>query len=212
MTVPRATLVALGGLFLGACASNPGAQAGDEPVRPLPTSLLAGARVTVYPITMLLAEADLGWDAELMPRREALDRADGLIADALTQRSPEVTWVLPETLRRAARQAPGMLPDPDHMGTATLRSPGIQKLPDPLRSQLRVLTAAAGNRFALIPASLFFFADSTGADMGRAELTLVLADVRSGDIRWRTVARGVSDEVWAALRRALASLTPGLPG
>jgi len=44
-----------------------------------------------------------------------------------------------------------------------------------------------------------------------AELTVVLADVRTGRVGFRTVARGEGDDPWTALTRAVKSLTPGLP-
>jgi hypothetical protein len=92
-----------------------------------------------------------------------------------------------------------MLADPEQMGTALLRADGLTKIPDPLRSQMR-----------LVPASLAYFAaDSAG--VARAELTMVVAEVRSGTVEWRTVARGEGEDPWAALWDALTSLVPGLP-
>jgi hypothetical protein len=38
-----------------------------------------------------------------------------------------------------------------------------------------------------------------------------MVDVRSGYIRWRTVARGFGDDPWIALKEALATLSPDLP-
>ena len=200
--------VALAWLALAACAGGPPPNPADLPTTPLPTAGLAGSEVAVYPLTMLIAEVELGWDTVLPPRSEALRQADDLIFTALEARSPEVTWVGPEELRRAARGAPGMLSDPDQMGSSMLRS-NIAKVPDPLRAQLRMLTGAVADRYALIPASALFFADSTTG--ARVELTLVLVDVRSGDVGWRTVAQGAGDDPWTALRAAMASLTPGLP-
>jgi hypothetical protein len=56
---------------------------------------------------------------------------------------------------------------------------------------------------------------STGAagppGAGTAELTVVIVDVRTGRIGFRTVARGEGDDPWTALTRAVKSLTPGLP-
>jgi hypothetical protein len=96
------------------------------------------------------------------------------------------------------------------MGTALLRADGLTKIPDPLRSQMRNLTGVTGNRFALVPASLAYFAtDSAG--VARAELTMVVAEVRGGTVDWRTVARGEGEDPWTALWDALTSLVPGLP-
>jgi len=44
-----------------------------------------------------------------------------------------------------------------------------------------------------------------------AELTVVLVDVRTGRVGFRTVARGDGSDPWTALTRAVKSLTPGLP-
>jgi len=40
---------------------------------------------------------------------------------------------------------------------------------------------------------------------------MVLANVRTGMIEWRTVANAVGADPWEALQGALKALTPGLP-
>src|SRR5207249_11786629 len=110
----------------------------------------------------------------------------------------------------------------DLMGTAILFHQTKQEpemLPDPLRGQLRTLAAlAGGGRYALVPAGLTYrraTASGPAAPLphavATAELTVVLADVRSGRVGFRTVARGEGDDPWTALARAVKSLTPGLP-
>ena len=199
-------LLALAGATAGCGSSQP---AVTVPAAPLPTGGIAGQEVTVYPLTLLSADETLGWTSRLTPRREALARADSIIAELLEERSPEVIWILPDELRRAARRAPGLLAQPDQMGTALLRFPNASRIPDPLRSQMRGLTGVAGGRYALVPASLVFTVTDEGR--GRAELTLVIADVRTGLVGWRTVAHADGDDPWSALRDALKTLTPGLP-
>jgi hypothetical protein len=44
-----------------------------------------------------------------------------------------------------------------------------------------------------------------------AELSVVMVDVRTGRIGFRTVARGDGDDPWTALTGAVKNLTPGLP-
>ena len=189
-----------------ACASAP---TNDEvaPARPLPVPAMTGVEVVVYPLTMILAEASLGWDGALTPRDSALQIADSLLAALLAARTPEVTWVYPDELRRVARRAPGLLVDPDRLATAALRH-NLAKIPDPLRSQMRSLTGAAGDRLSLVPASLHFF--RAADDVGRAELTVVVVDVRLGDVWWRSVVRGTGPDPWTALREALNTLAPGV--
>ncbi len=197
-------------LLAAACGRSQPAETGPAPTAPLPVAGLAGLKVVVYPLTLVAADDQLGWTAALSPRRAALTHADSLLGETLTGRAPEVQWVLPPALRRAARRAGPVAVDPDQMGTSLLRGPKLGKLPDPLWRQMRSLTALAGERFALVPASLIFVPAKEGSG-GRAELTLVLADVRSGAIEWRTVANAVGADPWEALQGALKALTPGLP-
>jgi len=204
------------------------------PTAPLPTAGIAAQQVGITPLTLIVAEDSLHWQALLGERRAALAKSDSVIGTLLTTRAPEVTWLLPDELRRAARRAPGIAPDPDQMGTAILlRGGGRQEIvPDPLRHELRTLAAlvgAGGGRFVLVPAGLVFRRTGGPAD-GRtggaaarptarppdrpsatAELTVVMVDVRTGRVGFRTVARGEGDDPWTALTGAVKSLTPGLP-
>jgi hypothetical protein len=190
------------------CGGGQTAEPNPTETAPLPTGGIAGSKVSVYPVTLLASDETLGWEEYFESRREALDRADSLIAAFLTERAPEVTWALPAELRAAARRAPGMLANPDQMGTALLRNP-FDQVPDPLRSQMRNLAAVVGGRYALVPASLVFFAEPDGR--GRAEMTLAIVELRLGQSSWRTVARGVGDDPWDATWEALKGLVPGLP-
>ncbi len=205
--IPRFTAMLVLVLFVACGGGQPSDSVAPE-TAPLPTAGIAGREVTVFPLTLVVAEENLGWSEQLQPRREALDQADSLIATFLIERAPEVTWVLPAELRRVAGRAPGMLANPDQIGSALLRSP-MRRVPDPLRTQLRTLTGVAGGRHALIPASLVFRSDSGG--LGRAELTLAIVDVRTASVQWRTVASGTGDAPWSATWAALKSLVPGLP-
>ena len=94
--------------------------------------------------------------------------------------------------------------DPDQMGQAVLRSPNMTTVPDPLRSSLRKLMALVGGRFALVPASLGFGPEPNGQI--RADLTLVVADARSGKVLWRSVAYGSGASPDHAIKAAMAAL------
>lgn len=214
------------GVALSAACGGKKSEPVPEPTAPLPTAGIAAQAVCVLPLTLVAADEELHWQAPLAERRVALTRADSIIGALLTARAPEVIWVLPDELRRAARRAPGFAPDPDRMGTAILfRAGNLRIVPDPLRNELRTLTALAGSgggRYALVPAGLIFTRPHSPASgvapagggpqpRGRAELTVLLVDVRTGQIGFRTVARGEGDDPWTALVRAVKSLTPGLP-
>lgn len=211
---------------LAACGHKPDTPT-PEPTAPLPTAGIAAQQVSVLPLTLVAAEDALHWEVLLGERRVVLARCDSVIGTLLAARAPEVTWVLPDELRRAARRAPGIAPNPDQIGSAILLHGSRQEpemVPDPLRSELRTLSALAGSgggRYALIPAGLLYrrtVARASGGTvipgpLGRAtaELTVVMVDVRTGRVGFRTVARGEGDDPWTALTRAVKSLTPGLP-
>jgi hypothetical protein len=203
----RGSLVAFGLVVAVGCTRQADETAPTE-TAPLPTAGIAGREVPVYPLTLIAVDESLGWQEAVRPRKEALTRVDSLIGVFLTESAPEVRWVLPDRLRRAARRAPGLLANPDQMGTALLRG-SLKHVPDPLRSQMRTLNGMAGGRYALVPASLYFFSEGEGR--GRAELTLVIVDVRTGLLTWRSVAQGAGDDPWDAAWQALRSLVPGLP-
>jgi hypothetical protein len=226
-------------LLAAACGSKQkqGEEPKPQPTAPLPTAGLAGQRVPLLPLTLIAAEDSLRWESLVGDRPAALARADSVIATLVSGRAPEVTWIVPDELRRAARRAGGVVADPDHLGTALLRADRLVDVPDPLRSQLRTLIALAGGRYALIPAALVYRRagpkgppDGRGQAGGRsaadsarppahrpdrplatAELSVVLVDVRIGKVGWRTVARGEGDDPWGALTKAVKALTPGLP-
>lgn len=187
-----------------------------EPTAPLPTAGIAGQRVALTPIELVAAEDSLHWETLLADRRATLDKCDSIIAVLLSARAPEVSFALPGELRRIARHAPGIVTDPDQMGTPLLRATNIIDVGDPLRSQLRTLMGLVGGRYVLVPAALVFRVARPVAGMAPrgsavAELAVVLIDTRVGKVGWRTTARGEADDPWTALTRAVKNLTPGVP-
>jgi len=160
-------------------------------------------------MTLVVADPSLQSDsvyASYRDRRVALEQVDSLVSEGLRTRAPEVNWVPPRELRKMARRSAGYLADPDQMGQAVLRAPKIEMVPDPLRSSLRSLMAVAGGRMALVPAALGFGPETDGRI--RADLSLVLADARSGKVVWRSVALGRGKTPGDALNAALAAVLP----
>ena len=198
-------------LACAASAQQPAAPASPPPppAAPVPTMSLSGQSIAVMPITMVVADPALVTDSLYAPWRDhrtALSTADSVVGDAFAGRAPEVKWVLPPELRKIARRSPGIVGDPDLMGQAALRSPKLHDIPDPLRSSLRNLMAVAGGRTVMVPAVIGFGRQADGRI--RADLTLVIADVRNGRVLWRSVPTGTG----ATPREALDSaLTVALP-
>ena len=123
--------------MLGCGGKKSAQQPEPQLTAPLPTAGLAGQRVALIPLALVGAEDTLHWDALIADRRNTLDKSDSIISTLLAARAPEVTWVVPTELRRIARRAPGIVTDPDQMGTPFLRGERIVDVPDPLRYQLR---------------------------------------------------------------------------
>jgi hypothetical protein len=207
-----AVMLALLSFSCAAGAQQPPPVAPPPPVQPaprVPTEALVGQTVAVMPITLVAADPALQSDTVYAPyrdRRTALLWADSLIGEAFVGRAPEVRWVLPPELRKVARRAPGIVNDPDQMGQALLRSPKVREAPDPLRSSLRNLTAVAGGRMVMVPASLGFGRQADG--LLRADLALVVVDTRNGKVLWRTQAAGSGADPRVALDAALAAVLP----
>ncbi len=195
------------------CSSNPESEPLVQPqTQPLPAATFAGRKVAVFPVTYMVAQEDLGWNEALGGREDRMLRADSLFEEFLLERVPEVDWVFPEALRRAADRAPGMLRDPDRIGAAVLRDPAIEKVPDPLISNMRNLIGLVGDRMALVPAGVIFGEPTdTTLDGGMVELTVSVVDVRQKTVVWYGRAYGVADDPWEALRIALDEFLPIRP-
>lgn len=212
VSLSRLTLLfALGAPACAGAQREPAAAAptDDPPAAILSTARLSGQTVAILPITLVVADPDLQSDslyASYRDRRAALAQADSLVTEGLATRAPEVNWVPPRELRKMARRSAGYLTDPDQMGQAVLRGPKIERVPDPLRSSLRSLMAVAGGRFALVPASVGFGPEPNGTI--RADVSLVLADSRSGKVLWRSVALGRGKTPDEALSAAIAAVLP----
>ena len=174
--------------------------------RPIVASALAGQKVALLPLTLAVPDAVLAGDTLLGVRSKVLPWADSLTFTALTNRAPEVQWVGPEELRKAARRSAGLATDPDHMGHAILRDPLFKVVPDPLRSQIRTLVALIDARFALVPASAVFLKETDGSV--KVEICFVLVDARTGTPGWRSIATGFGATPAIAYRAALAAILP----
>jgi hypothetical protein len=142
-----------------------------------------------------------GWES----RAAAITRFDGILGPYLLDNAPDVKWVLPDALRKIARRAPGLVPDPDRMGHQVMASSRMRRVPEPLASRLRQLVAYSDARHVLLPSSLMFSRDSTGLS---AEVAAELVDARLGSVLWRTYATGKGRSPDAAVRAAIATMVP----
>jgi hypothetical protein len=172
----------------------------------LSTAPLAGQQVVVLPLTLLVPTDSLADQPPFTDHTRALFWADSLIGAALVARGPEVRWILPPELRKIAHRSAGVVLDPDHMGQGVMRAPNLKVVPDPFRVSLRGLVALSGGRYAFIPAAMAYSREPDGSL--RAEISLVLADSRSGQVAWRTLATGFGPTPLRALNAALEQVLP----
>src|SRR5262245_60488873 len=117
--------IALSVLALGVagCATRSRAPvATSKPLLPLPVHVLAGSKIPVYPVISFTVDSASGWTGALASRREALNRLDSILVAVAHERAPEVDWVNAAAVRKAAAEAPGMLPNPDQLSTSQLQT------------------------------------------------------------------------------------------
>ena len=175
--------------------------------QPLVVNAVAGQGVAIVPVNMLIVEPEVPPGTFTLAKPALLKWVDSVLFDGATSRAPEVKWIPPQELRRISRRAGGLMPDPDQMGQSIMRSWGISSVPDPLRSNLRRLLAVAGGlRYAMIPASVVFRSDSAGALS--VDLAILLADVRTGRVVWRSVAKGAGGTPEQVLGKAVVTIFP----
>ena len=176
------------------------------PAIALNTQGLAGQIVGVLPSTLVTARDSLAGKPPFTDRSASTRWVDSLFGEGLMLRAPEVNWKLPAQMRSLARRAPGIAADPDYMGQAALRNPEMDKVPDPLISNLRTLMAIAGGRYVLVPAALSFQHDSTGAV--ETHMNVAGVDTRLGTVVFHTyiVASGATPA--AAIDSAMVILLP----
>ena len=175
---------------------------------PLRSELFAGQDLPVLPITLVVPDSSLVV-GELFQHRDILLRlTDSIIQLKLETRAPEVAWKFPPELRRTAARSPGAVPDPDRMGQSVLRTPSLETVPDPFRSNLRTLVGVVGGRLALVPSALVFSQPEPG--VVKARLMVVMADSRTGRVVWRSLAMGEGGNLERSLSAAMDAILPVL--
>jgi hypothetical protein len=202
--------LALAGLVatLGGCAP-PASRAPEpttSPTHRIPTQTLLGNHVPVYPLTYVAWDSTLRLDS-VFTTGAGRRRVDSILFATLRQYGFEVRWVPPDSLRRAARQAPGLLENPDDLPTSQLRVYNLQTVPEPLRAHIRTLTGATtGGRHSLVPAGLSLSSPAQGRYI--ADFTIVLVDTRLGIVWFSNTFRGFGDSIWDAVAGAARILFP----
>jgi hypothetical protein len=167
---------------------------------------LLGHHVPVYPVTYVTWDSTLALDS-VFTTGSGRRRVDSILFAMVRQHGIEVRWVPPDSLRRAARQAPGLLVNPDEMPLSQLRVYSLQAIPEPLRAHIRTLTGATtGGRHSLVPAGLTL--SRAPDERYFADFTIVLVDTRLGIVWFSNTFRGSGDTIWEAVAIATRILFP----
>ncbi len=175
------------------------------PISQLPVGSLSGSNVLILVTGGVVLGDSTGPVTELETQRSSiLETANEALDTALRRDARDVTWMGLEEQRRVARRNPTLGLDPMRLPTAYLASPQVERVPDPLWSSIRTLSAVTGARYAIAPAAVRV-TGSAGAWV--AEYVLVGADTRSGNVvfRGRALGRPAAD-----LRAAFASAAAGV--
>ncbi len=194
--------------LIAAAACSSGAPSRTEPIDPfagievgqLPVGSLSGSKVLILVTGGVVLGDSAGTLSQLEPERTAImDLANATLDTALRRDAREVEWIGLEEQRRAARRNPTLNLNPDRLPTAYVAAATVERIPDPLWSQVRMLSAVTGARYAVVPAAVRV----TGRDSAYVgEYVIVGADTRSGSIVFR--ARALSAAA-PTLRAAFAS-------
>jgi hypothetical protein len=180
-----------------------------------PFTQIAVSQMSVAPLAgtnvLLLAAGGLvvGDSAHPLPelagRHTALvEVAYAAIDSALRRDGREVNWLGLDEQSRAARRNPTLGIEPERFATQYLFDPKIDRIPDPLWSQIRTLAALTSARYVLAPAGVKI---SGAPGALTAAYVVVLADARSGGVLLRVRAQGAAaPTAEAALAAAAASL------
>lgn len=202
-------IVLLATLALSACGPRHADESAPQdpllaiPIAPLPIGSLAGSSA----LLLTTGAVVFGDSAQsLLPRRTALlEAANAALDTALRRDAREVTWQGLAEQRRMIRRNPAINVDPDRLPTSYLVA-AEEQVPEPLWSDIRLLAALTGARFAVVPAVVRI--NGTPA-APQATFAMVAVDARTGRIVWKGRAESrVAATTDAAFAAAAAALVP----
>lgn len=135
---------------------------------------------------------------------------DADIAYFLPERAPGVHWILPAEQERVLRNSPTLRIDPHQLDVAAFRRSRVERIGEPLFTDLHNLGLLLDARLALLPYAGGYVAGEAGAP-GRVEVHAALVDTGAGAVLWIGAVAGqpgpaTSAAVSASAASALAEL------
>lgn len=176
----------------------------------LPVGSLSGTNVLILVGGGVVLGDSAGPVTELeLQRTSILVTANEALDTALRRDARDVNWMGLEEQRRTARRNPTLGLEPDRLPTAFLAGAEVERVPDPLWSRIRTLSAVMGARYAVVPAAVRV-TGRPGAYVG--EYVIVGADTRTGAVvfRGRALGRPAADMTTAFASAAATLVTTPL--
>ncbi|MDH3297896.1 MAG: hypothetical protein OEM23_03795 [Gemmatimonadota bacterium] len=178
-----------------------------------------GTPVVILPVQSVEPSPDGAWPAHAATGEQALRAMDAELEFALADRRGAENWALPSALRRRVDRNPIVDVNPDRLAYQGLieRPEARDQIYEPLHGELRTLAALFGTRFLMLPLRLRLATaqaaeDAAGscrdnADRLRAELLIVLIDIRRSAVMWHgSVPGGAGCPESGALLASLAAV------
>lgn len=186
------------------CASGTAYMWREKEFARLPTSGLWGSTVIILPVDTLAAAPGFEGAGELgaVGRRQA----DSVIAATLKIRAPNVVWTSAAMLRARA-EADTSVPHPDSLLVHLLALRALMSVSAPLLEQLEKVVTITQGRYVLAPVWVTYRRGRRRP--ARAEVTLVLVNVKVGAVAWKSDVAGEDANPLVALAQAIRTLTAG---
>ena len=135
---------------------------------------LRGTRVMLFPV---------------QSRQGLVDGSDAEIAFALTQRGPDVDWVLPAEMAGALERSPAMDARIHGLPVGMFLQGEVRRVGDPLYGYLRRVGALVDSDVALVPVVARYRPESAERRSG-VEIGAAVLSVRTGYVLWFGMVEG----------------------
>lgn len=164
--------------------------------------VLPGAPVMLWPTIVLAADSGAvgASDTGLVGRL----RLDSTIGATFARIVPDSPWLDAKTIRSRA-EANRSLPHPDSMPMHLLPLKAAETVPATLMNQIRAVAKLHPARYHLVPGRVTYRATRNGR--ARAEVSLVMIDVKIGWVLWRSDFAGEGETELNAVAAGLQRLT-----
>jgi len=112
---------------------------------------------------------------------------DSELAFWLTERGPDVRWVLPDAIDQALARSPTLGIHPRSLEVSVFHYAEVRNIGDPLFGDLRRLGALVDARYAILPVAAGYVTRAEGV---RVEIAAAIIDTMGGRVLWFGVVGG----------------------